>query len=213
MPQTVVSAPAPPPTPAPQQPRDFGDAISKAVDDALAGALAPARAGLQAEIAAMRAERQALSAALDATTDRSARRELERQIDRLDQRIEKAEEGLAKIEQRLTTRDGPGTAVVGVPQTPRLPPMEPSFDPAPMVIAVVGILFVGFPIALTIARLLWKRATNAPPPALNAETTRRFDRLEQSVDAIAIEVERISENQRYLTRLLGESKQQQKIGT
>ena len=63
-----------------------------------------------------------------------------------------------------------------------------------------------------LARASFQRSTSAPAPALSQEQTRRFDRLEQSVDAIAIEVERISENQRYLTKLLGESKQAAKIG-
>ena len=38
------------------------------------------------------------------------------------------------------------------------------------------------------------------PPA----DTARMERLEQAVDAIAIEVERVSEGQRYMTRLLTE---------
>ncbi len=41
------------------------------------------------------------------------------------------------------------------------------------------------------------RRTSAPP----AIDDSRFSRLEQSVEAIAIEVERISEGQRFLTRL------------
>ena len=51
---------------------------------------------------------------------------------------------------------------------------------------------------------LRKRFDNAPAPAISAEQARRFDRIEQSVDAIAIEVERISENQRYMTKLMAE---------
>ena len=78
---------------------------------------------------------------------------------------------------------------------------------------VIGILFVAFPLALTISRYIWKRSTSAPAPALSAEQTRRFDRLEQSVDAIAIEIERISENQRYLTRVLADSKQAASVGS
>ena len=34
--------------------------------------------------------------------------------------------------------------------------------------------------------------------------TPRFDRLEQAVDAIAIEVERVSEGQRFVTKVLTE---------
>jgi len=36
------------------------------------------------------------------------------------------------------------------------------------------------------------------------ESAQRMERLEQAVDAIAIEIERVSEGQRYVTRLLTE---------
>lgn len=40
--------------------------------------------------------------------------------------------------------------------------------------------------------------------ALPAELTERLERIERAVDATAIEVERIGEGQRFLTRTLGE---------
>jgi hypothetical protein len=39
---------------------------------------------------------------------------------------------------------------------------------------------------------------------LSPELTARLDRMEQAMDAIALEVERISEGQRFTTRLLSE---------
>jgi len=45
-------------------------------------------------------------------------------------------------------------------------------------------------------------ATRAP--ALPAESGERLERIEQGMDAIAIEVERVSEGQRFVTRLLSE---------
>ena len=42
------------------------------------------------------------------------------------------------------------------------------------------------------------------PPALPAESGERLERIEQAMDAIAIEVERVSEGQRFVTRLLSE---------
>ncbi|MBX3133776.1 MAG: hypothetical protein KF689_10385 [Gemmatimonadaceae bacterium] len=75
-------------------------------------------------------------------------------------------------------------------------------------IAVIFTIFVLAPLAFTAARLLWKRAQHAPP-RLDAETQERMRRLEAGVDAIAIEVERISEGQRFVTRLLAEREKQQ----
>ncbi len=43
-----------------------------------------------------------------------------------------------------------------------------------------------------------------PPVQLTGEGERRLARLEQAVDAIAVEVERLGEAQRFMTRLLQE---------
>jgi len=55
------------------------------------------------------------------------------------------------------------------------------------------------------ARAMWKRSSRpGPAPAVFTETAQRLERLEASVDAIAIEIERISEGQRFVTKLLSE---------
>jgi len=55
------------------------------------------------------------------------------------------------------------------------------------------------------ARAMWKRSSRpGPAPAVFTETAQRLERLEASVDAIAIEIERISEGQRFVTTLLSE---------
>jgi len=53
-------------------------------------------------------------------------------------------------------------------------------------------------------RRLWRRR-GAAPPALPPELTDRLTYLEQSVDAVAIEVERIGEGQRFITRSFTEN--------
>jgi len=70
-------------------------------------------------------------------------------------------------------------------------------------IGVTFTLFVLFPIALAMARLLWKRGTRmAKAPTANPESDLRLQRVEQGIDAIAVEVERISEGQRFVTQLM-----------
>lgn len=75
-------------------------------------------------------------------------------------------------------------------------------------IPIVAILsvFVFAPIAITISRFIWKRSMprERSAPAVDVGTQQRLDQLQQCVDTIAIEVERISENQRFVTRLLSE---------
>jgi hypothetical protein len=45
-------------------------------------------------------------------------------------------------------------------------------------------------------------------PALPPDVTARLERMEQAIDSIAIEVERISEGQRFTTKLLSERNNQ-----
>jgi hypothetical protein len=74
------------------------------------------------------------------------------------------------------------------------------------IVPIVAILsvFVLAPIVITISRFLWKRSTNAPPAIRSDHATHeRLEQLQQAVDAIAIEVERISEGQRYVTKVIG----------
>jgi hypothetical protein len=62
-------------------------------------------------------------------------------------------------------------------------------------------LAVGVPVARAIARRI---DAEARQPKFPSEIMGRLERMEQSLDAVAVEVERISEGQRFTTRLLSE---------
>jgi hypothetical protein len=68
-------------------------------------------------------------------------------------------------------------------------------------------LFVLAPLAISLARLIWRRGTGRVHAAFPdaAEAARRLAGLEQAVDAIAVEIERVSEGQRYVTKIFAES--------
>ena len=81
-------------------------------------------------------------------------------------------------------------------------PIDPDAMTAVFVLFCVGIIV---PLSVGLTRRLWRRpAPAAPAPEVEAVSKARFDRLEQAVDAIAIEIERISEGQRFVTRVLSE---------
>ena len=82
-----------------------------------------------------------------------------------------------------------------------------------LALSIVFTVCVLGPLAAGFARSLWKRA-NKPIqlPAVFNETAQRLERLEGAVDAIAIEIERISEGQRFVTRLLSEGQPAQRLG-
>jgi hypothetical protein len=54
-------------------------------------------------------------------------------------------------------------------------------------------------------RILWLRGSVTKPRSLTRQDDERQQRLETAVDAIAIEVERISEAQRFMVGLLSDS--------
>lgn len=60
---------------------------------------------------------------------------------------------------------------------------------------------IGVPLAKAAARRMDREPRQ---PNLPADVTARLERMEQAIDSIAIEVERISEGQRFTTKLLAE---------
>ena len=74
-------------------------------------------------------------------------------------------------------------------------------------VAIVAIVFgtvsaIGFPLARAFARRIEGGRRDATP--MPADVSDRLDRIERGVEAIALEVERISEGQRFVTKLMAE---------
>jgi len=69
------------------------------------------------------------------------------------------------------------------------------------------ILGVGSPLFRWILRRFFEPAPVLPPAQLSADATARLERIEQAVEAVAIEVERIAEAQRFSAKLLAEQQQ------
>ena len=67
--------------------------------------------------------------------------------------------------------------------------------------ATVIILALGIPLVRAFVRRQEQRPIN---PALSPEIFNRLDRIEAIVESVAVEVERLSEGQRFTTRLLSE---------
>lgn len=71
-------------------------------------------------------------------------------------------------------------------------------------ISIVSVIFVGLPLAIGAAVMMLRRSNRPSVPAVPPATQQRLERMEQAIDTIAIEMERVSENQRFLTRVLTE---------
>ena len=66
---------------------------------------------------------------------------------------------------------------------------------------MVTAISVGTPIAKAFARRMDQRSAQ---PRVPSEVMARLERMEQAIDAVAVEVERISEGQRFTTKLLAD---------
>jgi len=85
----------------------------------------------------------------------------------------------------------------------------------PDIVVPIGFftMILGLVVGTPVARAYARRVSAAPPPAAlpPAEVIARLDRIEQAVEAMATEVERIADGQRFVTRLLSETRSPQAL--
>jgi hypothetical protein len=77
-----------------------------------------------------------------------------------------------------------------------------------VIVPVSGmIMILGIVLGIPLVRSYTKRVeAGARQPALPADLVARLERIEQGIEAMSMEVERISEGQRFTTKLLSESR-------
>jgi hypothetical protein len=122
---------------------------------------------------------------------------LEQQILSIDARIADVDKELAAANSRVaSTALVPGAVVEEHHESGR-PYVEGS------VLTGLFIVCVLFPLSVSLAVRFVRRRV-ATVAALPRELMERFDRLDQAVDSMAVEVERIGESQRFVTRLMSE---------
>jgi hypothetical protein len=63
------------------------------------------------------------------------------------------------------------------------------------------VLSIGIPLVRGLVRR-WDRQSSQP--AMPQDTSERLERIEQAIEAMSIEVERIAEGQRFVTRLMAD---------
>jgi hypothetical protein len=206
MPYNPQQLPAPAPV-APQAPPPAGD-IAQPVTGAPAvrwqipqtaaqqAILDAQRDAISAQIENVRSRRNAIARSYERSSGAN-RAGLEQQLRVLDNRILQLEQDLAESGRaRYESTAVPTTGV-----SPHFP--IPNLNSGEMTaISIVFIVFVLGPITGSIARTVWRRSAKPAMPQGWSEATQRLERLEQSVDTIAVEVERVSEGQRFMTKLM-----------
>lgn len=212
--QAPAGAPTAPPAPpaAPQVPDapGTGTPVGVKVGDAMI-AVDPSRM-TAADVAALKTRRSELSTQLNSAVRR--RDELLKKMERADEEVAAGmrpqltvlNDRIVEIEKAIAL-NGQMMAVAPlslVPETEVAP--EPRFGPftagqltGMSFLAIIGIL-IPLAIAASRAMLIRARAPKVTPQML--ESAARLERMEQAIDAMAVEVERISEGQRFVTQLM-----------
>jgi hypothetical protein len=210
---TVIQAPPPPPRSG-ATPGTGPYVVTKGeIDRALSNVPMTAQ-----DVANLKARRSELSTQLNSAEGR--RRDLQKQLvnsngqqDRagleqrigvLDARISRIETDLEDVGRQLSSApaalansraDG---IVIGPTARSKL-----AQNAAP--ISIVFTIFVLAPLAISISRGIWKRGS-LPREVSSPADAQRLERMEQAMEAIAIEIERVSEGQRFVTRLLSDQR-------
>jgi hypothetical protein len=131
-----------------------------------------------------------------------------RRIQAMDARIQDLDGQIAKSDAAVATQ----AAIPGATVQPPEPPRDENVDMDMVVgLSFVVVMVFAIPIAIAFARRIWRRSARTEvtlPPQLND----RMESLERGMEAIALEVERIGEGQRFVTQALTERLEVRSIG-
>lgn len=152
--------------------------------------------------------------------------QMRQQADQMRKQAEDIREEVQRATQEALRQARAEGRVIRVPVPPMppgqeshtsVPPWQRNEAIPPEVVDIVGMLTFGTA-AVLILRPLMRAFANrferrgTPPATLPAEVSAHMERLEQAIEAVAIEVERISEGQRYTTKLLAERAGKERVG-
>ena len=201
MPQQTPAAPATPQL-TPQQVTVQGQPIASAYD--VYQAFRAQRRVLGNQMDELQNQRDNISRELQGEGITGAdKKGLETRITSIDERIGALDKQIADADAQVAKAAAVPGAAVDPPEPPRSGPPEEFW----VVSTIFGSIIL-IPITIAYARRIWRRSakivTNIPK-----EMTDRLMRVEQTVEATAIEIERIGEGQRFMTRLFTEGPQSQ----
>jgi prefoldin subunit 5 len=161
------------------------------------------REELSNQLTNVTSRRRRIADEMNQTPAGAARTGLEQRLAVLDERIAQMESDLAATGKQLSA------APLGLIASTEEPMQGGDIPDNVMTMIGVFTVFVLFPIAIAVSRFIWRRAgkVQVATVQLPQQVDQRLERLEQGVDAIAIEIERVTEGQRFVTKLLSESQQ------
>lgn len=170
----------------------------------------------QAVYRAFNAQRQELAGQLEKLEDK--RRGMTNQLREqsgggpdksgIEQRIAEIDKRIADVDKQLAAADQSVAKAAAIPGAVQPPPEPRERDGPPEEVYVLSGMFIVaavlFPLSVALARRIWRRGAVAAI-AFPQELAERLTRVDQAIDSIAIEVERIGEGQRFVTRVMSEN--------
>jgi hypothetical protein len=212
---------APQPARAPAAPAQAADAAAPATPAVRPTFVTSGPGGTQqriytaADIAALRARKDELSNLLNNATRR--RQEVQRSLQGaqganetgLEQRLGVLDARIARLETEIDENSSQLASLDAQKAISLMKPAPPlRRDSSGLgtggALAMAFVVCVLMPMSIALSRGIWRRGSRFAAPIPNPDTTQRLERIEQSIEAIAIEVERVSEGQRFVTRLMSE---------
>jgi hypothetical protein len=123
---------------------------------------------------------------------------LETRISDVDAQISTLQKSISEADAQVAKTAGVPGAAIDLPEPPRTGPPDEAW-----VLGGMFIVCAVLPLSIAFARRIWKRGGQVIA-AFPKEIAERMTRVEQVVESTAIEVERIGEGQRFMTRVLTE---------
>ena len=198
---------APNPTPAPVIATPIAAARGAPSASAIYEGLRAQRKELTNQLDDLQSTRREITGQLeDIAAGSPDRKPLEARITDIDSRITSADHLLAANATDIAKAAAiPGAVVERPPDIPHGPP------PEAYVLGGMFMVIVFLPLSIAWARRIWRRSA-AVVTSFPREIGDRLVRMEQALEATSVEVERIGEGQRFLTRLFTEGEGTRAIG-
>jgi hypothetical protein len=122
----------------------------------------------------------------------------------LEKRVLSVDDRIASLDKQIQASDQAVAQAAALPGATTRPPTPPQTSPDMDLIAGLSftvVLVFAIPLSIAFARRVWRRSARAevvlPPQMID-----RMESIERGMDAIALEVERIGEGQRFLTQTM-----------
>ncbi len=195
----LLQAPPTPPNPPTLPGQVIVDGVVVSSPQAVYQGFRAQRRELSRQLESLQGDRQNIASQLQsAETSAADKKGLEQRMTAVDARIADVDKQIAAADAQVAKAASVPGAAVELPEPRREGLPEEAF-----VLMGMMIVFVMLPVSIAYARRIWRRSAKIIT-TIPQELTDRLMRVEQTVESTAIEIERIGEGQRFMTRVMTE---------